>query len=91
MKVKTTPRFDRCIKKLHPQEKESLNNAVKAILSNPIAGEAKKGDLAGVLVYKYKYQQQLLLLAYSIDNPNQQLILLGYGTHENFYRDLKRN
>ncbi len=91
MKVKTTPRFDRCIKKLHLQEKESLNNAIKAILSNPIAGVAKKGDLAGVLVYKYKHQQQLLLLAYSIDNLNQQLILLGYGTHENFYRDLKRN
>ncbi len=68
-----------------------LFNAVKIILSNPIAGEAKKGDLAGVLVYKYKHQQQLLLLAYSIDHLNQQLILLGYGTHENFYRDLKRN
>jgi len=91
MKVKTTPRFNRCIKKLHPQEKESLNNAIKAIHSNPIVGEAKKGDLSGVLVYKYKYQQQLLLLAYSIDNFNQHLILLGLGTHENFYRDLKRN
>lgn len=91
MKILTTPRFDRCIKKLHPQEKKSLDEAVKVLISDPEAGEGKKGDLTGVRVYKYKYQQQLLLLAYSIDSQNKQIILLGYGTHENFYRDLKRS
>jgi len=89
MRVKTTPRFDRCTKKLHPQEKILLNDAIKAIINNPDAGESKKGDLVGVRIYKYKYRQQLLLLAYTIDRQNQLLILLGHGTHENFYRDLK--
>lgn len=91
MKVKTTPRFDRCIKKLLANEKASLNDAVRVLLSQPMAGVAKKGDLQGVLVYKYKHNQQVLLLAYTIDTANQCLILLGHGTHENFYRDLKHN
>ena len=90
MKILTTPRFDRTIKKLHGQEKKSLDDAVRALISNPQAGESKKGDLSGVYVYKYKLQQQLLLLAYSIDIKNKRIVLLGYGTHENFYRDLKR-
>ncbi len=89
MKIQTTPRFDRCIKKLHPQEKKSLDDAVRALISNPTAGDSKKGDLAGVRVYKYKYLQQLLLLAYSYDAKDDLIILLGHGAHENFYRDLK--
>jgi mRNA-degrading endonuclease RelE of RelBE toxin-antitoxin system len=90
MKIHTTPRFDRSIKKLHPQEKKSLDDAVRALLNNPMAGEAKKGDLAGVRVYKYKHQQHLLLLAYSVDTKKEQIVLLGHGSHENFYRDLKQ-
>lgn len=90
MKIQATPRFERGIKKLHLQEKKSLDEAVSAIISNPQAGESKKGDLAGVRVYKYRVQQQLLLLAYAYDDQNDQIILMAHGTHENFYRDLKR-
>lgn len=90
MKILTTPRFDRTIKKLRGQQKKVFDDAVRALISNPQAGESKKGDLSGVSVYKYKHQQQLLLLAYSLDIKNERIILLGYGTHENFYRDLKR-
>ena len=90
MKIQFTPRFERSIKKLHHSEKQSLNDAIKAIASNPLAGIAKKGDLVGVRVYKYNHNQQQLLLAYFVDNTNDQIILMGHGTHENFYRDLKK-
>jgi hypothetical protein len=49
----------------------------------------KKGDLAGVRVYKLKANNQEILLAYSVLDK-QELILLALGNHENFYRDLKR-
>ncbi len=91
MKIQTTPRFERSIKKLHSQEKKSLNEAVKAVANDPKIGESKKGDLAGIRVYKYKHQLQLLLLAYSYDAQNDQIILMGHGAHENFYRDLKQS
>ena len=90
MKVLFTPRFERNIKKLHLNEKQSLDQAIKAILLNPLAGESKKGDLVGVRVYKYNHHQQLLLLAYIVVSSNDQIILIGRGTHENFYRDLKK-
>lgn len=90
MKVLFTPRFERNIKRLHLNEKQSLDQAIKEILLNPLAGESKKGDLVGVRVYKYNHHHQLLLLAYMVDSINDQIILIGHGTHENFYRDLKK-
>lgn len=52
-------------------------------------GEEKKGDLAGVHVYKFRVQDQQFLVAYEFDKDN--LSLLALGVHENFYRDLKKN
>ena len=53
-------------------------------------GEMKLGDLAGVQVYKFKMANQLTLLAYHVDDDIVTLTLLALGSHENFYRDLKR-
>jgi hypothetical protein len=50
----------------------------------------KKGDLSGIQVIKFRHLQQQMLLAYSVSLDGNQLVLMGYGVHENFYRDLKR-
>ena len=55
---------------------------------SPKIGEEKKGDLSEVYVYKFKVNQQQMLLAYEWDET--QRLLLALGVHENFYRDLKR-
>lgn len=89
MRVLTTPRFDRAVKKLHAEEKRALDAAVRAVISNPDAGELKKGDLAGLRVHKYRINKELMLIAYAANKAEQVVILLGYGTRENFYRDLK--
>ena len=68
--------------------KKNVDTAVEVIVSNPLVGDAKRGDLSGVYVYKFKSQSQLLLLAYEFDPQTRHLLLLV--THENFYRDLKR-
>ena len=80
--------FARAYKKLHPQQKQVVDTAIEVIVSDPLAGEAKRGDLAGVYVYKFKSQNQLVLLAYEFDPKARHLLLLG--SHENFYRELKR-
>ncbi len=80
--------FARAYKKLHLQQKQAVNSAVELIVSDPLAGEAKRGDLAGVYVYKFKSQSQLVLLAYEFDPKTRHLLLLG--SDENFYRELKR-
>jgi len=73
---------------LHLKQKAEVDQAVAAIVQDPTLGEAKKGDLAGVFVYKFKCNDQLTLLAYEYDPKTRMLLLLG--SHENFYRNLKR-
>ena len=40
-----------------------MDLAVKDIVSNPSKGEMKKGDLAGVQVYKFRHLKEQMLLA----------------------------
>lgn len=88
MRVLVTPTFERTVKKLHKQQKAALDEAVRAIVGKPEAGETKVGDLAGVQVYKFRMGNLLCLLAYRVLDENT-LKLLMVGPHENFYRDLK--
>lgn len=70
MRLIATPRFGRATKKLHPGEKQALDEALRAIAANPEIGEMKKGDLAGVQVYKCRAKAQLVLLAYLTQEPD---------------------
>jgi mRNA-degrading endonuclease YafQ of YafQ-DinJ toxin-antitoxin module len=82
--------FERKVKKLHPNAKRDLDNTVRLLMENPLAGELKKGDLSGVRVFKFKMRNQLTLLAYCYDETDSVLTFLALGSHENFYRDLKK-
>ncbi len=82
------PLFKRAYKKLHINQKKSVNQAIHEIVENPMIGIQKKGDLAGVFVHKFDCVNQQFLLAYQW-NPKTR-ILLALGVHENFYRDLKK-
>ena len=90
MKLIALPRFTRALKKLHPQEKRILDEVVRAIAADPQIGEMKKGDLTGARVYKYRSQMGLLLVVYRAVQNEEMIKLLAVGSHENFYRDLKR-
>ncbi len=87
--VLKTSRFRKAYKKLHNSQKDQVDEAIAAIVANPELGEAKRGDLAGVSVYKFDVVGQQFLLAYEW-NPATR-ILCAVGVHENFYRDLKRS
>lgn len=87
IQVKQMPAFKKAYKKLHQHEKQIVNHAIREICNKPELGEAKKGDLAGVFVYKFKIHHQLMLLAYEYDKKSR--LLLALGVHENFYRDMK--
>lgn len=90
MIILQTPTFKRKFKKLSPIQKQSIKDNVLKVSKDHSIGVMKKGDLADVRVHKFKILGQEFLLAYSIQKPYQQLILLALGTHENFYKDLKR-
>jgi len=90
-RVLQTPTFKKAVKKLKPNQKKDLDLAVKALMANPNTGEQKKGDLAFLRVHKFKMNKQLTLLGYSFDDGALVLELMVLGSHENFYRDIKRN
>ena len=75
---------------MHSVEKKALDKVVKKIISDPSIGEVKKGDLAGVQVYKYKLKAQQFLIAYKYVAGELLLTFIEQGTHENFYQNLKR-
>ena len=90
MKIKQSGYFSRSVKKLHAQEKSVLDDAVRQLIENPVLGELR-GDLASVRVYKFKFNIDKMLLAYFYQPDIETITLLAYGSHENFYRDLKKN
>lgn len=82
------PAFKRIYKKLHANQRNVVHEAIRALITNPMLGEEKKGDLAGVWVYKFDCINQQYLLAYLWDETTRTWLALG--PHESFYRDLKR-
>jgi mRNA interferase RelE/StbE len=88
--VSQTRRFARQYKKLHDNVAADVDAAVAAIAANPLVGERKKGDLADLLVCKFRSHAHLFLLGYSADDGLRLIYLEAIGSHENFYRDRKR-
>ncbi len=89
MLILTTPTFDNTRKKFPKNQKIALDKAIETLAKNPLAGEAKKGNLKGVYVYKFKVLDKQYLLAYEILARNE-IKLLMLGVHENFYRTIKK-
>ena len=87
-KVIQSPLFAEQKKRLHKNQIKDLDKAVREITQDPEIGTMKIGDLSGVRVYKFKSMQSLILLAYEI--IENSLILYTFGSHQNFYRELKK-
>lgn len=88
IKVRITPLFKRQAKKLFKHHKKALDDQIKLIVDDPTIGDRKRGDLSDVFVHKFKIKTNLFLLAYTFDPETRTLIMIG--SHENFYRDLKK-
>ena len=89
--LRQTRRFARAYKKLHDNVAADVDEATRVVAADPTVGERKKGDLAELFVYKFRSQNQLYLLGYTIDDEIRLIYLEAVGPHENFYRDFKRS
>ena len=87
-KIIQAPIFAKQKKKLHKQQIIDLDQAVKSVSNVPSIGDVKVGDLQDIRVYKFKSKKQPILLAYEVIDAT--LYLYTFGSHENFYRDLKK-
>ncbi len=82
------PIFAKQKKRLHKQQIFDLDEAVKSVSNDPTIGDMKVGDLQGIRVYKFLAKKQQILMAYEVIDAT--LYLYTFGSHENFYRDLKK-
>jgi len=88
IKLRQTPLFKKTCKKRHKKDRLLLNKEIKKIIQNPSLGQLKKGDLAGVRVAKFKISVHLYLLGYTY--AKKTITLLSFGSHENYYKALKK-
>ncbi|MDE2417784.1 MAG: type II toxin-antitoxin system RelE/ParE family toxin [Burkholderiales bacterium] len=94
------PPFSRFVKKSHKPLQLAIEDAVDEVCVDVTIGEAKVGDLAGIRVYKFKFNRQEYLMAYRppaagevVDLSTIEWLTIDFyqvGLHENFYDDLKR-
>ena len=87
--------FIQLVKKVNRPLQLAIEDAVKVVCANPKLGEGKSGDLLGIYVYKFRFNRQEYLMAYSYEELEGVTTLAWIdfyraGSHENFYLDLKR-
>lgn len=87
------PAVEKYLRKV--REKPLLDAFQKALLilaDDPSVGEAKLGNLTGILTYAFTYAKTNYRLAYIVREENgQTVVVLLAGTRENFYEELKRH
>lgn len=79
-------------KKTNRKLYEKIDFCIKEILKNPYYGSMKSGDLKGIYSVDIYYSGVNYELAYKIhyDENGDKIIVLLFGTRENFYKELKR-
>ena len=92
--------FRQFVKKAHKPLRLAIEDEVDRVCENLPIGESKNGDLAGILVHKFKFNRQEYLIAYRPPADDQvgheslcEFLVIDFykvGTHENFYDELKR-
>jgi hypothetical protein len=88
MKRLYKPPFKKFVKKQPRPLQLSIEDEVERIVETSDLGEAKKGDLKGFRVHKFAFRKQRLLIAYRV--LETEILFYMVGTHENFYRKLKK-
>ena len=76
MLVIESRRFRQAVKRLRANQKQELDEAIRAIIKDVSIGKEKTGDLAGVRVHKFHMLNQLTLIAYVFDAQDDTLSLI---------------
>ena len=88
MQIFYKPRFRKFVKKQTRSFQLAIEDEVERIIIDPQKGEFKKGDLKGFQVHKFYYGKKHFIIAYRLQE--REIMFYMIGSHENFYRELKR-
>ena len=70
---------------------QKFRHAIESIRLDPMLGDSKKGDLAGIFSLDIRHNKTSYELAYYVERleNGELLIVILAGTRENFYENLK--
>lgn len=88
MKIFYKPPFRKFVKKQTRPFQLAIEDEIEKIIVTPDMGEAKTGDLTGFQVHKLFFRRQKFLIAYRVQG--EEIVFFTIGSHENFYRELKK-
>ena len=88
MELSYRPAFRKFVKKQGRALQLAIEDETERAAGDPRIGESKKGDLSGFRVHKFVFHGQGYLMAYRL--KEEAIVFYMIGTHENFYRDLRR-
>lgn len=85
MKVRYTKEAAALIRKLHPEIKRLVRQAIRDLLDNPLLGHELRLDLSGFRSYRIKGYRIL----YQIDDGDGFLAVYYVGRRRNVYEDFR--
>jgi len=86
------PKAERQLKRLTKKNKplaKAFRNCVNEISRDPVR-EPKVGDLAGIWGYGFNFKGVDYRIAYIINENDLFVFVIGVGSHEGFWREIKR-
>lgn len=95
MKIYYKRPFAQFVKKSRKPLQLAIEDKVILVCKNPGLGEQKIGDLHGLYIYKFRFNNQEYLMAYKFgpNENNLEILWIDFykiGSHENFYTELKK-
>ncbi len=88
MRAYFKPPFRKFVKKQTRPFQLVIEDEVENIIQNPELGDLKKGDLSNFRIHRFFYGKQTFLISYR--QWESEIVFYTLGSHENFYRGLKR-
>jgi len=76
MKIYQSRLFEHKVRKFNKNQKSTLDDEIKKIISDPFIGREKKGDLKGVFVHKFKIKTDMQELSFN-DLKGQVCVITG--------------
>ena len=84
------PRAEKQLRKIKERELiEAFRQCLKEIAVNPYR-RSKAGKLQGVYGHGFIYRRTAYRVAYFINKEDQVIYVLGLGSHEGFWEEIKR-
>ena len=89
-KARFLPKAEKQLRKIRERQLiEAFRECIKLICKQPYKN-SKVGDLKGLYAQGFNYQGTAYRVAYLIDTENKIIHIIGLGSHEGFWDEIKK-